>query len=248
MHQCRGRTRYQQLLDASISSYEDFTTLKILGRGIDFATESAVEWDGDSIKRKYSHCRLKDEPALKERRVELSDGSFVKLDVELQECVEAIFKPVRVATLTRSVPDMLLHTINSLDRDEIRNCVVEGVYVYGGTSMIKNFEQRLLYKLNKTQSTQPIKKVVSFSASATTCAWSGGSNLAQLPVLKENLFTRELYDEIGAFGIKNHIFGARVPTQGETIKPSLQFSVDKPANATALLTKEIALKVSFSSS
>jgi hypothetical protein len=222
--------------------YHPLYVLNVSGRGIFFRTDSYLEWDIQYIKHQYSHCRLEGIPPPKVNCELVTEETFIELDTELEECVEAIFNPIRVASLAKGIADMLLHTFNTVRSDEMRRSLSEMIYVYGGGTKTADFEERLFTDVNKKRGpTDPIKKIfLPDYEQRGHAAWKGASLLAQLPIFERKLFTRESYEEIGARGITKHIYGRSL--QKDKLECSLPYVVAKPKSATDV--EQIAQKVS----
>merc|ERR1711881_297063 len=127
------------------------------------------------------------------KQYELPDGNIITVGNERFRCPEVLFQPNMIGKEEEGVHKLTFQSIMKCDVD-IRKDLYANTVMSGGTTMIKQIDQRLKDELDKlSPQTMPVKIVA--PPERKYSVWIGGSILASLSTFEEMWVTKEEYDE-----------------------------------------------------
>ena len=149
----------------------------------------------EDIKDKlgYISMDIKQEGENMEQKYILPDTKELTLGKELYEVNEVLFNPGENKEL-KSVTSMVVESLNSCD-DDVKKDINESVCLIGGTTLLKNFPERLKLELsdNKDFGMYNMAPVPERQFSA----WIGGSIMSSLDNFQYLWVSKEEFDENG---------------------------------------------------
>ncbi len=148
--------------------------------------ESYVDIKGrilaDDIKEKLGYLLLNQDDAddVKDVTYELPDGKKIELSNELYKANEILFNPdeeIKKENGLLSLKNMVIDSINKCD-NEIKNDIKENICLTGGTTLLKNFPEKLKNELS--ESSEGANFNLSAEQERLFSTWIGGSIVSSL--------------------------------------------------------------------
>jgi hypothetical protein len=174
----------------------------LMDQGYNFSSSAELEIVRD-IKERLGYVSMDYEGSLAKaatspemtKEYTLPDGNVVKLNVALFKCAELLFKPEMHGKELMGIHQLLYDSITKCDID-IRSDLYSNVVLSGGSTMFKNYEERLQKEL---QDLVPVGKSVKISApdDRKYSVFVGGSILSSLPTFESMWITNEEFLEVG---------------------------------------------------
>ena len=147
----------------------------------------------DDIKEKNGFINLMNEEQ-NEVLYTLPDGKELQLGKELYEVNDVLFNPGDNQEL-KSITTMIMESLNNCD-DDVKNEINEVLCLIGGTSLMKNFVEKIKSELADDKEGGGSFNI-SYSPERQFSAWIGGSIMSSLDNFKYLWVTKEEYDENG---------------------------------------------------
>lgn len=130
-----------------------------------------------------------------EKQFPLPDGQALTVGDEQIRASETLFTPSLMGSTSPGLPQIVYKTVMDCEY-ESRKDLMANIVVAGGTSLLKNFPDRLQRELTLlAPSTQ--KPAVYAMPERLHCVWFGGSILSSLNTFHQMWITKEEYDESG---------------------------------------------------
>ena len=153
----------------------------------------------DDIKEKLGFVLLNQDDAddVKDSTYELPDGKKIELGSELYKANEILFNPDEDIQKEKGVmplKNMVVDSINKCD-DEIKNDIKENICLTGGTTLLKNFPEKLRMELSDNKDMGSFN--LSFVPERQFSSWIGGSIMSSLDNFQYMWVTKEEFDEKG---------------------------------------------------
>jgi len=129
----------------------------------------------------------------------LPDGRKIKLDLnETLGCQEVLFQPELARSKQGLIPlhEMVYNSIMKTDIDSRNDGLYQSVFLAGGGTMPKGFDQRLTNEL-AALAPASIKMRAKAPPERKYSVWIGGSILASLNSFMQMWISKEHYDEVG---------------------------------------------------
>lgn len=123
------------------------------------------------------------------RKYTLPDGGVISLGTEMFKCCEILFDPSLIGKEHHGIDHVICDSIKKCDIN-IRREMYSNIVLSGGTTMTKNFSNRL------TKNVLHNGKVVA-SPDRKYSVWTGGSILGSFSAFNDMLITKKEYDEFG---------------------------------------------------
>ena len=161
----------------------------------------------DVIKRLKSGNRDETSEIMKEYSevyTGMPDGSHIKVGAERFICPEALFKPNLVGVEGKGIHRLIDESIKKCQFD-IRETLYRNVLLSGGTTMLKGLEVRLEKELRGLAPSSMEPRVVAPDERKYS-VWIGGSILASLSSFQNKWITRQDFEEMGPYALKNKCF------------------------------------------
>ena len=136
----------------------------------------------DDIKEKLGYLLLNkdDDDDVKDVTYELPDGKKIDLSKELYKANEILFSPNEENEKEKgllSIKNMVIDSINKCD-NEIKNDIKENICLTGGTTLLKNFPEKLKNELS--ESSEGANFNLSAEQERLFSTWIGGSIVSSL--------------------------------------------------------------------
>ena len=136
----------------------------------------------DDIKEKLGYLLLNQDDGddVKDVTYELPDGKKIELSNELYKANEILFNPdeeVKKENGLLSLKNMVIDSINKCD-NEIKNDIKENICLTGGTTLLKNFPEKLKNELS--ESSEGANFNLSAEQERLFSTWIGGSIVSSL--------------------------------------------------------------------
>ena len=136
----------------------------------------------DDIKEKLGYLLLNkdDDDDVKDVTYELPDGKKIELSKELYKANEILFSPNEENEKEKgllSIKNMVIDSINKCD-NEIKNDIKENICLTGGTTLLKNFPEKLKNELS--ESSEGANFNLSAEQERLFSTWIGGSIVSSL--------------------------------------------------------------------
>ena len=136
----------------------------------------------DDIKEKLGYLLLNpdDGDDVKDVTYELPDGKKIELSKELYKANEILFSPNEENEKEKgllSIKNMVIDSINKCD-NEIKNDIKENICLTGGTTLLKNFPEKLKNELS--ESSEGTNFNLSAEQERLFSTWIGGSIVSSL--------------------------------------------------------------------
>ena len=136
----------------------------------------------DDIKEKLGYLLLNQDDAddVKDVTYELPDGKKIELSNELYKANEILFNPdeeVKKENGLLSLKNMVIDSINKCDK-EIKSDIKENICLTGGTTLLKNFPEKLKNELS--DSSEGTNFNLSAEQERLFSTWIGGSIVSSL--------------------------------------------------------------------
>ena len=136
----------------------------------------------DDIKEKLGYLLLNkdDDDDVKDVTYELPDGKKIDLSKELYKANEILFSPNEENEKEKgllSIKNMVIDSINKCD-NEIKNDIKENICLTGGTTLLKNFPEKLKNELS--ESSEGTNFNLSAEQERLFSTWIGGSIVSSL--------------------------------------------------------------------
>ena len=136
----------------------------------------------DDIKEKLGYLLLNkdDDDDVKDVTYELPDGKKIELSKELYKANEILFSPNEENEKEKgllSIKNMVIDSINKCD-NEIKNDIKENICLTGGTTLLKNFPEKLKNELS--ESSEGTNFNLSAEQERLFSTWIGGSIVSSL--------------------------------------------------------------------
>ena len=136
----------------------------------------------DDIKEKLGYLLLNpdDGDDVKDVTYELPDGKKIDLSKELYKANEILFSPNEENEKEKgllSIKNMVIDSINKFD-NEIKNDIKENICLTGGTTLLKNFPEKLKNELS--ESSEGTNFNLSAEQERLFSTWIGGSIVSSL--------------------------------------------------------------------
>ena len=155
----------------------------------------------DDIKEKLGFVLLNQDDAddVKDSTYELPDGKKIELGSELYKANEILFNPDEDIQKEKGVmplKNMVVDSINKCD-DEIKNDIKENICLTGGTTLLKNFPEKLKNDISSPELTQLSNFNMQTLPERQFSSWIGGSIMTSLDHFSYLWVTKKEYDENG---------------------------------------------------
>ena len=149
----------------------------------------------DDIKEKLGFVLLNQDDAddVKDSTYELPDGKKIELGSELYKANEILFNPDEDIQKEKGVmplKNMVVDSINKCD-DEIKNDIKENICLTGGTTLLKNFPEKLKNEIS--DSSEGINFNLSAEQERLFSTWIGGSIVSSLDNFQRNFIILKKY-------------------------------------------------------
>lgn len=126
---------------------------------------------------------------------ELPDGNKVTLTRERFFASEVLFDPEYMDKDVPSIQKSIQTAVAACDMN-VRKNLYENIYIVGGTTYLKNFQDRLKTELEKIVPST-VQLQLNAHEDRNYAAWIGGSVISQLSTFKNMLVTKQDYSELG---------------------------------------------------
>ena len=152
----------------------------------------------DDIKEHKGYISMNNEEQEEEKQNEnqykLPDGNDLKLENEIFKINDILFNPPEENKELMSIPKMVVDSLKESD-DDVRNDVNESICLIGGTTLTKNFPEKLKNELSDSKDFGNFN--LSFSPERQFSTWVGGSIMSSLDHFHYMWVTKDEYDEKG---------------------------------------------------
>ena len=153
----------------------------------------------DDIKEKLGFVLLNQDDAddVKDSTYELPDGKKIELGSELFKANEILFNPdedEQKENGIMSLKNMLIDSINKCD-NEIKNDIKENICLTGGTTLLKNFPEKLKNEIS--DSSEGIHFNLSAEQERLFSTWIGGSIVSSLDNFQFMWVSKKEYNDNG---------------------------------------------------
>jgi len=170
---------------------------------------SEYEWSLNSMKEKFAYCAKDLQGEFKAAEgtklpFELPDGQMITIGAERFRCPEPLFNPTVVGQ-RKGIHQLAYQSIQKCSHS-IRKDMWSNIVPSGGSTMFRNFDERLYKELKAiAPRNSNIKIVATPKGQAAKAApltrrhltWVGGSILGSLSLFKELCISMDDYDEYG---------------------------------------------------
>ncbi len=165
--------------------------------------ESYVDIKGrilaDDIKEKLGYLLLNQDDAddVKDVTYELPDGKKIELSNELYKANEILFNPdeeIKKENGLLSLKNMVIDSINKCD-NEIKSDIKENICLTGGTTLLKNFPEKLKNELS--DSSEGTNFNLSAEQERLFSTWIGGSIVSSLDNFQFMWVNKKEYNDNG---------------------------------------------------
>ena len=165
--------------------------------------ESYVDIKGrilaDDIKEKLGYLLLNQDDAddVKDVTYELPDGKKIELSNELYKSNEILFNPdeeIKKENGLLSLKNMVIDSINKCD-NEIKSDIKENICLTGGTTLLKNFPEKLKNELS--DSSEGTNFNLSAEQERLFSTWIGGSIVSSLDNFQFMWVNKKEYNDNG---------------------------------------------------
>ena len=152
----------------------------------------------DNIKEKKGYISInnnekQEEEKQDENKYTLPNGKDLKLGIEIFKTNNILFNPPEENKDLIGVPKMVEDSLNKCD-DDVRSDINESICLIGGTTLMKNFPEKLRMEL----SDRDLGNFnLSFSPERQFSSWVGGSIMSSLDNFPYMWVTKEEFDEKG---------------------------------------------------
>jgi len=153
----------------------------------------------DDIKEKKGYISINNNEEQEEEKQDesnytLPDGKDLKLGTEIFKSNDILFNPPEENEGLISVPKMVIDSLSQCD-DDVRNDINESICLIGGTTLMKNFPEKLRMELSDSKDLGNFN--LSFAPERQFSSWVGGSIMSSLDNFPYMWVTKEEYDEKG---------------------------------------------------
>ena len=153
----------------------------------------------DDIKEKLGFILLNQDDAddVKDSTYELPDGKKIELGSELFKANEILFNPDEDEQKEKgvmSLKNMVVDSINKCD-NEIKNDIKENICLTGGTTLLKNFPEKLKNEIS--DSSEGINFNLSAEQERLFSTWIGGSIVSSLDNFQFMWVSKKEYNDNG---------------------------------------------------
>ena len=153
----------------------------------------------DDIKEKLGFILLNQDDAddVKDSTYELPDGKKIELGSELFKANEILFNPdedEQKENGIMSLKNMVIDSINKCD-NEIKNDIKENICLTGGTTLLKNFPEKLKNEIS--DSSEGINFNLSAEQERLFSTWIGGSIVSSLDNFQFMWVSKKEYNDNG---------------------------------------------------
>jgi actin-related protein len=152
----------------------------------------------DDIKEHKGYISMNNEEQEEEKQNEnqykLPDGNDLKLENEIFKMNDILFNPPEESKELMSISKMVVDSLKESD-DDVRNDINESICLIGGTTLTKNFPEKLKNELRHSKDFGNFN--LSFSPERQFSSWVGGSIMSSLDNFHYMWVTKEDYDEKG---------------------------------------------------
>ena len=152
----------------------------------------------DDIKEHKGYISMDNEEKEEEKQEEspykLPDGKELKLGNEIFKTCDILFNPPEDSKDLMSVSKMVAESLASCD-DDVRIDINESICLIGGTTLMKNFPEKLKNELSDNKDFGNFN--LSFSPERQFSSWVGGSIFSSLDNFHYMWVTKDEYDEKG---------------------------------------------------
>ena len=153
----------------------------------------------DDIKEKLGYLLLNQDDAddVKDVTYELPDGKKIELSNELYKSNEILFNPdeeVKKENGLLSLKNMVIDSINKCD-NEIKSDIKENICLTGGTTLLKNFPEKLKNELS--DSSEGTNFNLSAEQERLFSTWIGGSIVSSLDNFQFMWVNKKEYNDNG---------------------------------------------------
>ena len=153
----------------------------------------------DDIKEKLGYLLLNQDDGddVKDVTYELPDGKKIELSNELYKANEILFNPDEDIQKEKGVmplKNMVVDSINKCD-DEIKNDIKENICLTGGTTLLKNFPEKLKNELS--DSSEGTNFNLSAEQERLFSTWIGGSIVSSLDNFQFMWVNKKEYNDNG---------------------------------------------------
>ena len=153
----------------------------------------------DDIKEKLGYLLLNQDDGddVKDVTYELPDGKKIELSNELYKANEILFNPdeeVKKENGLLSLKNMVIDSINKCD-NEIKNDIKENICLTGGTTLLKNFPEKLKNELS--DSSEGTNFNLSAEQERLFSTWIGGSIVSSLDNFQFMWVNKKEYNDNG---------------------------------------------------
>ena len=153
----------------------------------------------DDIKEKLGFVLLNQDDAddVKDSTYELPDGKKIELGSELYKANEILFNPDEDIQKEKGVmplKNMVVDSINKCD-NEIKNDIKENICLTGGTTLLKNFPEKLKNEIS--DSSEGINFNLSAEQERLFSTWIGGSIVSSLDNFQFMWVSKKEYNDNG---------------------------------------------------
>jgi centractin len=138
------------------------------------------------------HTRADKENADQEEFL-LPDGNVLRMSLERNRAPEVLFSPELIGSEERGCHQLVADSIQKVDMD-LRRTLWGNIVLSGGTTLTKNYGDRLLSETKKIAPTD-VKIKINAPPERKYSTWIGGSILASLSTFKRMWVTAEEYEE-----------------------------------------------------
>jgi len=153
----------------------------------------------DDIKEKLGYLLLNQDDAddVKDVTYELPDGKKIELSNELYKSNEILFNPdeeIKKENGLLSLKNMVIDSINKCD-NEIKSDIKENICLTGGTTLLKNFPEKLKNELS--DSSEGTNFNLSAEQERLFSTWIGGSIVSSLDNFQFMWVNKKEYNDNG---------------------------------------------------
>ena len=153
----------------------------------------------DDIKEKLGYLLLNQDDAddVKDVTYELPDGKKIELSNELYKANEILFNPdeeIKKENGLLSLKNMVIDSINKCD-NEIKSDIKENICLTGGTTLLKNFPEKLKNELS--DSSEGTNFNLSAEQERLFSTWIGGSIVSSLDNFQFMWVNKKEYNDNG---------------------------------------------------
>ncbi|KAI3383656.1 hypothetical protein SNEBB_009244 [Seison nebaliae] len=128
-------------------------------------------------------------------KYKLPDGNIIDINTSFYNAPEVLFNPTLIGDESPGVHEILRYSVAMCDLD-LRKNLYQSIILAGGTTIMKNFPDRLMEEL-KQIAPKDIKLKIHASRDRASSAWIGGSILASLGSFTKMWVTKKEYEEVG---------------------------------------------------